>query len=95
VLIRSDLSNLGTKVDELQKEQKDLRQGFHKAEIKAAQDTISRATVEALQAEVARLNLKIATVEAEARVRMAVLGAGISIVVSAITSVIARMMFAG
>lgn len=92
LLIRSDLVSLTVRVESLQQEQGKLRTEFHQAELKAAQATVSRQAFEGLQSEVARLSLKIATTEAESRVKLAILGAGVSLFVSFLTTVIVKFV---
>lgn len=91
-LIRSDLGNLSARVESLQQEQSRLRAEFHQAELKAAQATVSKQAFETLQTEVSRLSLKIATTEAEAKTKLAILGGGISIAVSVLTTIVAKLM---
>lgn len=91
-LIRADLVNISARVESLQQEQGRLRNEFHQAELKAAQATVSRQAFETLQTEVSRLSFKIATAEAESRTKLAILGGGISIVVSLMTTVIAKLL---
>jgi len=92
-LIHRDLNSLGVRVETLQQEQGRLRNEFHQAELKAAQAAVSRQSFETLQTEVSRLALKIATTEAEAKTKLAILGGGLSIFVSGITSIVLKLLF--
>jgi hypothetical protein len=92
-LILRDLGNLSSRVEALQQEQGRLRTEFHQAELKAAQATVSKQAFETLQTEVSRLSLKIATTEAESKTKLAILGGGISIFVSLVTTVVVKLLF--
>lgn len=91
-LIRADLGNLSSRVESLQQEQGRLRNEFHQAELKAAQGSVSKQAFETLQAEVSKLSLTIATSDAEARTKLAILGGAVSIIVSLITTAILRLL---
>lgn len=92
LLIHTNLGNLSAKVEDLKKDQIKLRSEFHDAEIKSAQATVSKQAFETLQTEVSRLSLKIATTEIEARTKLAVLGSGVGIAASILTTVIMRLI---
>jgi hypothetical protein len=53
---------------------------------------VSKQAFETLQTEVSRLSLKIATTEAEAKTKLAVLGGGVSIAASILTTIIIKLM---
>jgi uncharacterized protein YlxW (UPF0749 family) len=91
-LILRDLGNLSSRVESLQQEQSRLRTEFHQAELKAAQATVSKQAFETLQTEVSRLSLRIATTEVESKTKLAILGSGISIFVSVLTTIIIKLM---
>lgn len=91
LLIRADVQTMKQQITQLSQEQHVLKQRFHDAELTRAQTAVSKAEVETVHNEVRTLQLRFATFETEAKLKLGIVSAFGGMIASALTTMLLRL----
>lgn len=94
LLIRSDVQTMKQQVTQLSQEQAVLKQRFHDAELTRAQTAVSKSEVDAVQSDVRAMQLRLATFETEAKLKLGIVSALGGMLASALTTALIRVFLA-